>query len=113
MKYTVAAVYCAINKAGEILLDPDQTNVVDCDTVFTFAFDSVDRDIVTFQSSGSFKMDQFNCAYQKCREASKTIFDFYRKSMLKFHTKTLHKLKSKITDSANNSNIETIMEVEE
>ncbi|XP_058985601.1 exosome complex component RRP46-like [Musca domestica] len=88
MKFTVAAVCCIVDKNGELILDPDYGQINDSRANFTFVFDSLERDLVTVNSTGCFKMAQFNDAYLMCRAASGVIFDFYRKIMTKFHTKT-------------------------
>lgn len=115
LKYTVAAVCCAVNKAGEILVDPDFGSTMDCNTFFTFAFDALDKDIITFHSVGSFKMQHFNDAYQKCREASSKIFDFYRKVMTDFHIEDVRKFRipSIRKRPEQDSNIQQSMEVEQ
>lgn len=87
MKFTVAAVCCIVDKNGQLVLDPDYGQTNESLANFTFVFDSLERDLVTVNSSGCFKMAQFNDAYLMCRSASGVLFDFYRKIMTKFHTK--------------------------
>lgn len=88
MKFTVAAVCCIIDKNGQLLLDPEQCQANESQANFTFVFDSLERDLVTVNSSGCFKMAQFNDAYLMCRAASGVVFEFYRKIMTQFHNKT-------------------------
>lgn len=89
MKFTIAAVHCIIDKDGNLVLDPDQYQSHECRAHFTFVFDSIERDLITVHSMGCFKIAQFNDAYAMSRAASGLIFEFYRKIMTKFHTKTI------------------------
>lgn len=45
---------------------------------FTYAFDSINKDIVSCHSIGRFSQSEFLASMDKCRQVSKYIFDYYR-----------------------------------
>ncbi|KAH8294118.1 hypothetical protein KR054_008581 [Drosophila jambulina] len=85
LKYSFAAVHCIINEHGDYVLDPDQNETLHQRASFTFAFDSVDGDLLLVQTKGSFKIAQFNDVECLCRAASTEIFNFYRSQIAKYH----------------------------
>ncbi|XP_068155587.1 exosome complex component RRP46 [Drosophila tropicalis] len=85
MKYSFAAVQCIINEDGEYILDPDQRETLHQRASFTFAFDSLEGDLLLVQTKGSFKIAQFNDIECLCRSASANIFQFYRDNIAKYH----------------------------
>ncbi|XP_017040193.1 exosome complex component RRP46 [Drosophila ficusphila] len=85
LKYSFAAVHCIINEQGEYVLDPDQSETLHQRASFTFAFDSVDGDLLLVQTKGAFKIAQFNDIECLCRAASVEIFQFYRSQIAKYH----------------------------
>lgn len=85
LKYSFAAVHCIINEQGEYILDPDQSETLHQRASFTIAFDSVDGNLLMVQTSGSFKIAQFNDIECLCRAASAEIFQFYRSQIAKYH----------------------------
>ncbi|XP_071643410.1 exosome complex component RRP46 isoform X2 [Temnothorax longispinosus] len=69
MKYTVAAVSCMIEKeAGEVIMDPDSSQLKNAKAEFTFAFDSINKDIVCCHSIGRFSQTEFLASMDKCRQ---------------------------------------------
>ncbi|KAH8397696.1 hypothetical protein KR215_007176 [Drosophila sulfurigaster] len=85
LKYSFAAVHCIINEEGEFIVDPELSETVDQQASFTFAFDSVDGNLLLVQTKGSFKIAQFNDIECICRAASADIFAFYRSNIGKYH----------------------------
>ncbi|EDW14032.1 exosome complex component RRP46 [Drosophila mojavensis] len=87
LKYSFAAVHCIINEKGDFILDPEESETQHQKASFTFAFDSVDGDLLLVQTKGAFKIAQFNDIECICRQASAEIFDFYRSNIAKYHSK--------------------------
>ncbi|XP_030370112.1 exosome complex component RRP46 [Scaptodrosophila lebanonensis] len=85
MKYSFAAVHCIINEKGEIVLDPDLSEMQHQRASFTFAFDSVEGNLLLIQTKGSFKIAEFNDIECLCRAASAQIFEFYRSHLANYH----------------------------
>jgi len=85
LKYSFAAVHCIINEDGEFVLDPEQNESIRQQASFTFAFDSVDGNLLLVQTKGAFKIAQFNDIECICRAASAEIFEFYRSNIAKYH----------------------------
>lgn len=80
----VAGVHCAIMADNQIVIDPYQ-----CEqsvASLTFVFDSVNFNVITCHTSGSFTIEQYHLALAKCKHASKTIFNFYRAAVKKYAT---------------------------
>lgn len=88
LKYSFAAVHCIINEQGDFVLDPEQTETLRHQASFTFAFDSVDGNLLLVQTKGAFKIAQFNDIECLCRAASAQIFEFYRSNIAKYHGKS-------------------------
>ncbi|XP_057338113.1 exosome complex component RRP46 [Microplitis mediator] len=85
MKFTIAAVNCMIDEdSKEIIVDPDEIQLQNAKATFMFAFDSVKKDIVCCNAMGRFNEKQLLEATDKCRDASKYIFDFYRDIVKKY-----------------------------
>ncbi|XP_017873768.1 PREDICTED: exosome complex component RRP46 [Drosophila arizonae] len=87
LKYSFAAVHCIINEKGDFILDPEESETQHQKASFTFAFDSVDGDLLLVQTKGAFKIAQFNDIECICRQASAEIFDFYRSNIAKYHSR--------------------------
>lgn len=85
MKFTVAAVTCMIDEnSGNMVLDPDSTQLQDAKAAFTFTFDSMKKDLISCHTSGCFTDTEFLNSMDKCKEASQHIFDFYRSLIKKY-----------------------------
>ncbi|XP_034660242.1 exosome complex component RRP46 [Drosophila subobscura] len=85
LKCSFAAVHCIINDQGEYVLDPDQRETVHQRASFTFAFDSLEGNLLLVQTKGSFKIAEFNDVESLCRSASAEIFQFYRNNIANYH----------------------------
>ena len=83
LRFTVAAVTCAVNSQGVILLDPTAAQEEEATACMTFAFDSVDKSLVTSHTRGIFSKEQYIGCLKACSIASQSIFDFYREGMTK------------------------------
>lgn len=66
-------------------MDPEQSETLRQQASFTFAFDSVEGNLLLVQTKGAFKIAQFNDIECLCRAASSKIFDFYRTNIAKYH----------------------------
>ncbi|XP_032672249.1 exosome complex component RRP46 [Odontomachus brunneus] len=85
MKYAVAAVSCMIEKeTKKIIIDPDNIQLENAKSAFTFAFDSIEKDIVCCHTVGRFSQSEFLASMDKCRQASQYVFDYYRKVTKKY-----------------------------
>ncbi|XP_017139570.2 exosome complex component RRP46 [Drosophila miranda] len=85
LKCSFAAVHCIINEQGEYILDPDQRETEHERASFTFAFDSLEGNLLLVQTKGSFKIAEFNDVESLCRSASAEILQFYRTSISNYH----------------------------
>ncbi|XP_076233844.1 exosome complex component Rrp46 [Calliopsis andreniformis] len=85
MKFTIAAVSCMIEEdTGDTILDPDNSQLQHARAEFTYAFDSLKKDVVCCHTVGRFTQDEFFETMDKCKEASQYVFDFYRNLVKKF-----------------------------
>ncbi|KAG8036572.1 hypothetical protein G9C98_003894 [Cotesia typhae] len=85
MKFTIAAVHCMIDKDSKaVVIDPDEVQLQNAKATFMFAFDSVRKDIICCNANGRFNEEELLKATDKCRNASKHIFDFYRDIVKKY-----------------------------
>ncbi|XP_018335046.1 exosome complex component RRP46, partial [Agrilus planipennis] len=78
MRFLLAAVNCTVDKDNELHLDPDQIERDHAKAAFTFVFDSLDKKVVSSQTTGSFTLQQFQVALDLCKAACDCIFDFYK-----------------------------------
>lgn len=83
MKYLVAAVTCAIDTEGQVILDPTSQREEDSEAVLTFVFENKENSILTVSTKGSYTVEQFQRCCEMCRVASKAVFEFYRTSIQK------------------------------
>lgn len=51
---------------------------------FTYAFDSIKKDLVMCHTTGRFSEKELMQTIENCKEASKFIFDFYRDTVKKY-----------------------------
>uniref|UniRef100_A0A182J0H1 Uncharacterized protein n=1 Tax=Anopheles atroparvus TaxID=41427 RepID=A0A182J0H1_ANOAO len=79
LNFTVAAVHCMIRDDGTMVLDPDDKQVKQARSSFTFVFDSISKNTVTSYVHGSFTYEEYEKVVAVCREAVEKIFNFYRK----------------------------------
>ncbi|XP_015110720.1 exosome complex component RRP46 [Diachasma alloeum] len=85
MKFTIAAIHCMIDKdSGKIILDPEPNQLQNARAKFTYAFDSIKKDLITCHTSGIFTEKELMISMKQCREASQYIFNFYREVVKKY-----------------------------
>ncbi|XP_014477601.1 PREDICTED: exosome complex component RRP46 [Dinoponera quadriceps] len=79
MKFVIAAVSCMIEKETEkTIVDPDNIQLQNAKSAFTFAFDSIKKDVVCCHTVGRFSQSEFLASMDKCRQVSQYVFDYYR-----------------------------------
>ncbi|XP_011159705.1 exosome complex component RRP46 [Solenopsis invicta] len=85
LKFTIAAVSCMIEKeTGQVIIDPDSSQLQNAKAEFTYAFDSINKDLVCCHSVGRFSQSEFLASVDKCRQVSKYVFDYYREVTKKY-----------------------------
>lgn len=85
MKFLLAAVHCIVSADGEdLILDPDHRQCAKSTAQLTFVFDSVQQNAVAIHTAGRYTIGQYNDALAMCRQASTSIFKFYRDAVMKF-----------------------------
>lgn len=85
MKMLLAAVHCVINEDGDLVLDPDQITSEKAQANMTFVLDSNEKNVIAAHTNGRFTIGQYNDALEQCKQASDTIFQFYREAIRKFN----------------------------
>ncbi|CAH3174908.1 unnamed protein product [Porites evermanni] len=81
MKCLVCAVTCTMNESGEIQLDPTSEQEKKASAVATFAFDSINKNVMTSSTTGSFTLHEYNQCLEACRSAADKLFEFFRLSV--------------------------------
>ncbi|XP_015589164.1 exosome complex component RRP46 [Cephus cinctus] len=88
MKFMIGAVNCMIEKDSQkLILDPDTTQIQEAKATFTFIFDSSKKDLVSCQTTGRFTEKEFLYSFDKCKEASQCVFQFFRSIVTKYATR--------------------------
>jgi len=81
MKCLVCAVTCCLTEFGEIHLDPTLEQEKCASAVMTFAFDSINQNMMTSSTNGKFTFQQYDKCLEACRSAAIKLFDFFRLSV--------------------------------
>ncbi|CAH2244832.1 exosome complex component RRP46 [Pararge aegeria] len=84
MRHVVAAVSCAVNEVGDLVLEPTQQEAESARALLYFVFDSRDKNLVTGFTEGTFSEDTYEEALVRCRLASDFVFQFYRDVVKKY-----------------------------
>ncbi|XP_065347572.1 exosome complex component RRP46 [Cloeon dipterum] len=84
MKFLFAAVTCGVTEDNLIIVDPDADKLKECKASLTFAFDSINKNVIASYTSGTFPVQTYNNGLEKCRQASDFLFDFYRDIVRKY-----------------------------
>ncbi|KAI8424755.1 hypothetical protein MSG28_006703 [Choristoneura fumiferana] len=84
MRHVFAAVLCAVDGRGDIVLEPAVEQLEEARAVMNFVFDERDKSLVTGFTEGSFSEDTYKEAIERCRSASDLIFAFYRDIVSKY-----------------------------
>lgn len=85
MKMLLAGVHCILDENSELVLDPDQSRCEKALASLTFVFDSINKNTIATHTTGRFTIGQYNDALIQCKQASDTIFQFYRDAIKKFN----------------------------
>ncbi|CAK1547485.1 unnamed protein product [Leptosia nina] len=78
MRHVVAAVGCALDEAGNLIIDPTNDQIQTATATMYFVFDSREKNLVTGFSTGTFGEGVYDEALERCRAASDLVFNFYR-----------------------------------
>ena len=89
MKCTMAAVSCCIKGDGQVVLDPKLKDEESCTSSYTFVFDSDNKDVITVIANGKYTLQEFQQSLVLCREASASVFTYYRDCIEKKLSKTV------------------------
>ncbi|KAJ7379942.1 Exosome component 5 [Desmophyllum pertusum] len=81
MKCLVCAVSCVLGESGDIQLDPTLEQEKSASAVMTFAFDSINKNVMTSSTTGSFTLPEYDKCLEACRTAAAKLFDFFRLSV--------------------------------
>lgn len=81
MRFTIAALTCALLKDERLCLDPVLLELEDAKAVFVFVFDSNEGRIVASHTTGTFGIKHFKEALRLCKEASTDIFEYYKSTL--------------------------------
>jgi exosome complex component RRP46 len=96
MKCNVAAIHCILNDEGSIEVDPEflandvQVRISKArrnkkfKANFTFVFDSLNENLISVTTNGSFTLKNYNEALQLSKHASRQIFNFYSEITRKY-----------------------------
>lgn len=76
-----AAVTCFLDVNGTLLLR--QSNEKNIKASFMFVFDSVDRDVLSSHTEGSFTVEDYKNALTLCRKGSESVFYFFKDVIIK------------------------------
>ena len=78
MKFLVAAVSCAVNKDGKVILDPSSKQVKHAVAELVFVFESRTRSVLSSHSEGLVSQEKFQQCLTIAQSAVDKIFQFYR-----------------------------------
>ncbi|XP_012258888.2 exosome complex component RRP46 [Athalia rosae] len=88
MKYVIAAVSCMINRdTGELIIDPDSSQVQQARATFTYVFECINKELVSCWTEGRFSEKELEESITKCKQASQHIFTFYRNIVKQYANK--------------------------
>lgn len=78
MRFLIGAVCCVLDDKGDLHIDPGSIVMENAKATFEFVFDNIAGNVVTSYTSGSFSVEQYETALNRCRSASTHIFLYYR-----------------------------------
>ena len=82
VKYMVASTCCVLTEDGtEPIVNPTATQEENAIAHLTFAFDSVDTNVVCCHATGRFSEEQYQLCLAECRSASTHVFAFYKEAI--------------------------------
>ncbi|CAG0884531.1 unnamed protein product [Darwinula stevensoni] len=85
MNSTFAAVTIGISKDDDLIVDPDDTQEEECESLLTFAFESQNLELVASHADGQFTAETFIKCMKLACEISQEIFQEFRKCVKKQH----------------------------
>ncbi|XP_076345707.1 exosome complex component Rrp46 isoform X2 [Tachypleus tridentatus] len=91
MKCLVAALNAIITTEGDVLLDPSLKQEEEAKACFIFAFESINCEVITSTTQGSYSETEFMKCLEICRSASMKVFDFYRECVRQRFSKEIDK----------------------
>lgn len=80
----IAGVHCVLMADNKLILDPNQIDFEHAVASLTFVFESIHSNVVAVHTKGRFTIDQYQNAVTKCKQASRSIFNFYRDALEKY-----------------------------
>lgn len=83
MKYTMAAISCCIKDTGVVTIDPTLKEEENSRACLMFVFDSENKDLITVNACGKYTLQEFQNCLAMCREASSSVFMYFRDSIEK------------------------------
>lgn len=87
MKHLFAAVSCCVDEAGLVTLDPTKKQSRQSVAQVTFVFESRNKDLLSTHMEGRCSEENYKKCLLACREATDSIFQFYRESIKKKFSK--------------------------
>ncbi|XP_013135729.1 PREDICTED: exosome complex component RRP46 [Papilio polytes] len=84
MRYVFAAVSCAVDEVGNVVLEPSYQEVTNAKAILNFVFDSRNKNLITSFSEGIFSEAAYEEALAMSRAASDLVFSFYRDIVTKY-----------------------------
>ncbi|XP_055519661.1 exosome complex component RRP46 [Leucoraja erinacea] len=78
MKSVFCGITCMIDPDRNILLDPTTTMEKEAAAVLTFSIDSVEKQLLTLSTKGSYSVEELQQCVAICQKAAEKIFQFYR-----------------------------------
>lgn len=83
MKFLVAGVGCALGKDDSLYIHSGLVDYAHAKATFDFVFDSVEGGIVASHTTGSYTLETYQAALQKCKEESIHVFNYFKDVMSK------------------------------
>eukprot|EP00096_Caligus_rogercresseyi_P011866 TRINITY_DN4816_c0_g2_i1.p1 TRINITY_DN4816_c0_g2~~TRINITY_DN4816_c0_g2_i1.p1 ORF type:complete len:215 (-),score=42.09 TRINITY_DN4816_c0_g2_i1:39-683(-) len=88
LRYLPGAISLAITSEGQFILDPDKITSDSASALFLFVFESKSQQLLSSSLlKGRVSIKVFNKALQMAREASRSVFEFYRRAAEKKFSK--------------------------
>ncbi|XP_062916035.1 exosome complex component RRP46 [Mobula hypostoma] len=78
MKSVFCGITCVIDSDRNIILDPTTAMEKGAAAILTFSIDSVENQMLTLSTKGSYSVEELQQCVAICQKASEKIFQFYR-----------------------------------
>ncbi|RVE65288.1 hypothetical protein OJAV_G00133900 [Oryzias javanicus] len=89
MSCLFCGVTCGISADGQIVTDPTSAQEKESRALMTFAIDSKERKVMMSSTKGSFSVGELQQCVAVSQRASEKVFQFYRDSVRRRHSKSL------------------------